>query len=370
MTLVLIAEDNQTLLENMALELELRGYEVLQAVDGHGALNILRTSERLPDIVVSDIAMPDIDGYKLLETVRSDPQWNAIPFLFLTAFNSPNSIRISKELGVDDYIVKPFQADDLVLAIENKLRRIAAFSQAAHQKLDSVRRQLLDMLSHELRTPLVSIFGGAELLADHLAHAPEPFVHSMLSLIQSGAHRMNRLTGNALLLLQLDSGYLERVYPQASAVYDMVDIAQDAQRAVDNDTELSDRQVSIELRTASQPLPVAGVYEYLVKMVEELLRNAVAFSHRGSSVQLDLTCDGGQVVVTVRDQGVGISQEHLPLVWERFTQINRQDQEQQGAGMGLSLVRDSARIHGGGCALQSQLGHGTTATLWLPLAAQ
>ncbi len=96
MTTVLLAEDNLTLLENIALELEFRGYQVLQATNGRGALDILRTSEQLPDIIVSDIAMPDVDGFQLLEYLRSEPAWNGIPFLFLTAFNSPNSIRISK----------------------------------------------------------------------------------------------------------------------------------------------------------------------------------------------------------------------------------------------------------------------------------
>jgi DNA-binding response OmpR family regulator len=131
MTRVLIVEDNPAVLETIAFELEMRGYEVLPTSDGQHALDVLNLSNPLPDIIVSDIAMPDVDGFRLLELIRADPHWNVIPVLFLTAFNSPNSIRISKELGVDDYIVKPFQADDLVIAIENKLQRIQAFRQAA-----------------------------------------------------------------------------------------------------------------------------------------------------------------------------------------------------------------------------------------------
>jgi two-component system, sensor histidine kinase and response regulator len=133
MTKVLIAEDNPAVLETIAFELEMRGYEVLPTQDGQHALDVLNLSSPLPDIIVSDIAMPDIDGFRLLELVRANPNWTTIPVLFLTAFNSPNSIRISKELGVDDYIVKPFQADDLVIAIENKLQRIQAFRQAAEK---------------------------------------------------------------------------------------------------------------------------------------------------------------------------------------------------------------------------------------------
>ncbi len=133
MTKVLIAEDNSTVLETIAFELEMRGYEVLPTSDGQHALSVLQISSPAPDIIVSDIAMPDIDGFRLLELIRAHPVWNTIPVLFLTAFNSPNSIRISKELGVDDYIVKPFQADDLVIAIENKLERIRAYRQSTNR---------------------------------------------------------------------------------------------------------------------------------------------------------------------------------------------------------------------------------------------
>lgn len=123
MTRILLVEDNLTLLQDIAFELEMRGYEVVQAPDGQAALNALRGGAA-PDIIVSDIAMPDVDGFKLLEFIRSEQDWNAIPFIFLTAFNSPNSVRIGKELGADDYIVKPFQADDLVLVMESRLKRI------------------------------------------------------------------------------------------------------------------------------------------------------------------------------------------------------------------------------------------------------
>ncbi len=123
MTTILLAEDNQTLLEDTTFALEMRGYTVIQAIDGQAALDILQ-ARPLPDIIVSDIAMPDVDGFKLLEQLRSDPPLTAIPFIFLTAFNSPNSLRIGKELGADDYIVKPFQIDDLILSIESKLKRI------------------------------------------------------------------------------------------------------------------------------------------------------------------------------------------------------------------------------------------------------
>ncbi len=367
MTTILVAEDDATLLEDITLELELRGYEVVPASDGQWALHMLNVSDRLPDIIVSDIAMPDMDGFSLLEQLRSNPKWNAIPFLFLTAFDSANSIRLSKELGADDYIVKPFKPDDLVLALENKLKRMAAFQQQAERKLDEARQTLLNMMSHELRTPLTTIYGGVEMLADSLTDTPDVTVQRMLALIQRGANRMNNLTSKAVALLQIDSGQLNKAYQHSRRPHDMNEVIQTVIRVIEKQHLMDDRQITVTVNTPNQPLCVEGVTEYLHLMVEEPLRNAAAFAPMGSAIQITLQADGEWVTVTIQDQGVGIPAADLPRVWERFTQINRESQEQQGAGLGLAIVRESARIHGGDCTIASQPGQGTQFTLFLPL---
>lgn len=122
MTTILLVEDNPILLETIAFELEMHQYKVLVSEDGNHALTLLNTLQDPPDLIISDIAMPDMDGYQLLERVRANEDWHAIPFIFLTAFSSPNAMAIGKELGADDYIVKPFQPKDLIAVIENKLK--------------------------------------------------------------------------------------------------------------------------------------------------------------------------------------------------------------------------------------------------------
>lgn len=368
MTKVLLAEDNLTLLENIALELELRGYEVVQAVDGRCALDVLRTATNLPDIIVSDIAMPDMDGFKLLEHLRGDPAWNGIPFLFLTAFNSPNSMRIGKELGADDYIVKPFQADDLVLAMESKLKRVKAFQAQADRNLDDTRQTLLHMISHELRTPLTAIYGGSAVLADTLADLPDETARRMVELIQGGANRLNRFTGKALALLEIESGNLQKLYARSQQAHDIGEIIKSAVGVINDEIAADERSVTISLALMPQPVYVNGIFEYLVMMVEEPLRNAVAFSPDGATVEVVLSADESQVTVTTQDYGSGIPEADLPRVWDRFVQINRDHYEQQGAGIGLAIVRESARIHGGDCTIASELGKHTQVTLSLPRA--
>jgi CheY-like chemotaxis protein len=117
----MVVEDNFDLRDNLAFQLEMMGYAVVQAEDGQHALDILRDSEALPDIVLSDIAMPHVDGFQLLEQLRGNPAWKAIPFLFLTAYNSPDYVKHSEELRADDFLVKPVKPDALMMAIKSKL---------------------------------------------------------------------------------------------------------------------------------------------------------------------------------------------------------------------------------------------------------
>lgn len=366
MNTVLLVEDNFTLLEDIALALEMQGYKVLQATDGQFALKILASLEKLPDIVVSDIAMPDMDGFQLLDRLRNNQIWTHIPFIFLTAFDSPNSVRISKELGADDYIVKPFRADDLILAIDNKLKRIASFQKQAEHNLDEARQSLLHMMSHELRTPLTAIYGGSAMLAESLVNVPDNSVHQMMEIIQNGAHRLNRLSMSALTLLQIDSGHLQKMYQTSRRPVNLNELMLSVISRIEHEISKDHKKISIKLESIPDSIYVMGIMDYLHIMIEEPLRNAVAFSLDFGQVDVAVSIIDSNVCIVIHDQGPGIPESSLPYVWDRFVQINRNDYEQQGIGLGLAITRECTRIHGGDCIIESGLA-GTYFTITLPL---
>jgi DNA-binding response OmpR family regulator len=127
---ILVVDDQPEILENLALVLESEGYRALVAGDGVEALELLQ-SEAV-DLIVADIAMPRLNGYQLYERVRGNPAWVSVPFLFLTARAMDSDIRYGKELGVDDYLTKPIQPEDLLAAVHGRLRRA---QQLAHLAL-------------------------------------------------------------------------------------------------------------------------------------------------------------------------------------------------------------------------------------------
>lgn len=119
---ILLVDDQPDILANLSMALAASGYKVFTAGDGQEALAILQT--RSVNLILADIAMPLMNGYQLYERVRSTPQWLMIPFLFLTARALDSDIRYGKILGVDDYLTKPIEVEDLLAAVQGKLRRI------------------------------------------------------------------------------------------------------------------------------------------------------------------------------------------------------------------------------------------------------
>ncbi|MCL4294747.1 MAG: response regulator transcription factor [Anaerolineae bacterium] len=141
---ILVVDDEPDLLDNLRLALEAEGYGVITAGDGREALAILPVQP--VDLILADIAMPDINGYQLYERVRDNPAWGALPFIFLTARKLDSDIRYGKELGVDDYLTKPIRAADLLAVVRGKLRRAQQLRQSSaylHPPAKAGRRFLI-----------------------------------------------------------------------------------------------------------------------------------------------------------------------------------------------------------------------------------
>jgi two-component system alkaline phosphatase synthesis response regulator PhoP len=134
--MILVVEDNPDMTAALKMALEMEGYQVLTATDGVEALRIL---ERVtPDLIVADIMMPHMNGYELYEATHQDEKWLSIPFIFLTAKTDKEDIRLGKEMGADDYLIKPVDKEDLIAAIRGKLKRVTELRAAAEAAQDGL----------------------------------------------------------------------------------------------------------------------------------------------------------------------------------------------------------------------------------------
>jgi len=118
---IFVVEDNPDVLFNIQITLEANNFKVITAINGKKAIKTLLERKKAPDLIITDIMMPEMDGYEFYQVISNDPKWKNIPLLFLSALATPDDIRFARILGVGDYITKPFKEEVLLEMIEKKL---------------------------------------------------------------------------------------------------------------------------------------------------------------------------------------------------------------------------------------------------------
>jgi two-component system sensor histidine kinase/response regulator len=364
---ILFVEDNDELRQNAELVLNLEGYTVQVARDGQEALDILNEGF-LPDLIVSDIMMPRLDGYAFFRAVRKQRHLRAIPFIFLTARGSQKDISAGRLLGADDYLTKPFDPNEFLIAVQTRLQRAADMRDQANENLNDARRQLVELLSHELKTPLTYVTGGFALLAEELKRQAEAAANQdvlvSLDLIQNGTKRLNRLAEQMVLYSQILSGMPAQQIRTRGEPHELVFLVNDAMSALVS--LIHTQNSTFEQTLPDESLLVFGVRPMLIAAFSEILRNAIQYSPPDATIHLVIERDGEWAVVSVTDQGTGIADEDQASIWEVMIQSDRDQQEQQGAGMGLPIAKGIIEAHRGEIELKSEFNRGTQVTVRLP----
>jgi two-component system sensor histidine kinase/response regulator len=364
---ILVAEDEPNMLEMIAYLLEDEGYVVIQAASGEAVLDILE--EAKPDLIISDINMPGMDGFELCQRVRAQVEFSQTPFIFLSARSRRADVRRGMGLGADDYLTKPFEAEELLAAVQIRLARAAEAKSAIHRASADLQKKIIQALIHEFRTPLALVVGYVDLLETAGHELKEDDFQTILHGLHSGSDRLKKLVEDFLLLSRLRTGDLAR------------ELSQNPRETHDPDRVIESvaaealplatlRHVSFTLDMDTPGVTLAVAHEDLAEIADRLVDNAIKFSKSGGgAVVITTRCKGNQWVMEVTDNGVGIRQEALAWIFEAFHQVDRDKMEQQGSGVGLTIVRGLSEVYGGGVSVESTPGVGSTFVVWLPLAS-
>ncbi len=333
--------DNRRLIVDI---LKSQDYRVISAEDGTSGIQL--ALEHLPDLIVSDVNMPDMDGFAVLTALRENPITESIPFIFLTALGEMKNVRWGMGLGADDYLIKPFYINDLISAVHIRLEKQARVARGAEEKLNELRRNITHALPHEFRTPLGIVIGMSSLLADDI----DPERGEMIQTILSSANRLNQMTEKFWVYVETEIIAASPVSSEAlknnrvesaCAIINAVafEIAQHFNRERDVVLSMSDASLQIS-------------DQHLSRIIDEIVHNAFKFSPPGTLVEISAWADENDYHIRVTNEGRGMTPDQIARIGA-YMQFEREQYEQKGVGLGLTISRRLAELYGGTLDIES-----------------
>jgi two-component system, sensor histidine kinase and response regulator len=363
MTKILVIEDDKNILENIIEILRLEDFDVRG--EPNGKLGLKTAIEFLPDLIICDISMPEMNGYEVLNKVREHRDLLTVPFVFLSAFASKPEIRKGMTLGADDYLTKPFHATELLEMVHAQLGKRAALAQAYGQQLNSLRQNIIYALPHELRTPLYGISGYATLLMEDYESISPKQIMEIAEYIYTSAARLNDLIEKHLLYAQIEllANDPNRLRQLRSAC--TLNAGQTVELTAVELAQRSKRKQDLKLSTGEVAAAISE--ESLSKISYELIENAFKFSKKGTPVEVSIENVETSFTLNVTDYGHGMTAEQIANIGA-YMQFERKLYEQQGTGLGLVIAKRLTELHGGQMTIESVPGDYTTIRTMLPVA--
>ncbi|MGJ3238370.1 MAG: hybrid sensor histidine kinase/response regulator [Anaerolineae bacterium] len=336
---ILIIEDSEDLRYDVIEMLNMEGYNTSGAENG--AVGVEMARKIMPDLIVCDIMMPVMDGFGVLEALRSDLDTASIPFIFLTAKTEHIDQRQGMVLGADDFLTKPFMVEELLESIRSQLKKRDDQLASVKKRIDELTASIALALPHELRTPLNTVIGFSEMLQSEAQNLKPDQVAGWAGYIHNAGYRLYRVVENYLLFVRLQLLMENSYQPDPSdMMIDMHTIIEEHAMALANKLKRADDLI-LEL----QPAPPVWIdNEHGVKIIEELLDNAFKFSTQGQKVTVKTFNEGDTYTLVISDKGRGMSPEQIKDI-NAFMQFERSHYEQQGMGLGLALVKQLSAIY-------------------------
>lgn len=362
---ILVVDDDYDLNMTLCDILMSHDYDVKSAFNGQEALEMLSVSR--PALILSDISMPIMDGYTLLEHTRANPDWRGLPFIFLTSHADIADQRRALTIGIEDYLTKPVDTDDLILAVQNVYRRNQVTEEEIQLRMDSLRHEIVGVLQHEFRTPLTYVLTYAQYIQTIVSGEFEGSLEELqvaTNGVLEGGNRLENLIESFLLLSELQNRSIsdsEKIALPART------IAHEAITAVTREVNESNLQIQFEHAEPAGDVMVDCDPELISEALRRILDNALRY-HRPESrhVWLSIHENSEQYIgFCIRDEGRGIPSQTLETLSRPFAQGDRKGRTEPGAGMSLAMIQHIAQLHGGYVEIESREGEGTAVTFWV-----
>ncbi len=339
-------------------------FDIAMATNGIQALNMVKNI--MPDLILLDVMMPDMNGYEVCEKLKSDPEVAHIPVIFLTAKSDTEDIIQGFQIGGVDYITKPFKKEELLVRINTHINLKLATDTIRNQnlelfKLNEEKNEFLGIAAHDLKNPLSAIMGLSELILREDMGFDIDEMRDFTKDINTSALQMFKLVTDLLDVNAIEQGKINLLmedFPLANVVNDCY--TNYIKRAADKSIELIfDNSISDNSCYADSGK--------VAQVIDNLVSNAIKFSPYEKNIYINVNEDENYLITEVKDEGPGISKEDQQKMFTKFQKLSaRPTGNENSTGLGLSIVKRLVEEMKGKIEVESEIGNGATFRLYIP----
>lgn len=355
--IIMIVDDNIKNLELAVTLLQLYKYEIAVANSGKEAIEIL--NEVTPDLILLDIMMPEMDGYEVCKTIKSNPKYKNIPVLFLTAKSETEDIVKGFEAGGVDFIKKPFKQEELLIRIKNHLELKRASDIILSQNQE--KNALLSITAHDLKNPLQAILGLMDILErQHNNLSPDDFIE-IVRAIKYSTKTAIHITKDLLDVHAFEEG---KIFIKNS-VFNIYDVINDI---IDNyKFSASDKHINIHFNSDCSSYLINADKSKTERIFDNLISNAIKFTNKNKNIWINIYSKHNtqsnleQVITVIKDEGPGLTDEDKKNLFKKFAKLSAKPTGgETSSGLGLSIVKKLVEAMNGSVWCESIHGSGAS----------
>lgn len=419
---ILVVEDSKTQLLHLKSIIENHGYEVQTAENGKDALRVLEFFH--PNLILSDIIMPEMNGYELCKIIKDEEKWHHIPIILLTALSNPNDIITGLNAGADNFIPKPFtdnfllskinqliandemrsesvSDEDVEILFAGKRHTITAgriqiidlllstYESAVNkndelhkanlelsqlkeeleknnlelEKANEEKNHFIGMAAHDIRNPLGSILGFADLLKDEFGQTLNNDQIKFIDFIKSSANLLLNMVTELLDISKIEAGEL-------TLKKESINLIDFLESNIAKNKYLADRKnIAIKVNYGNTENTEVKFDSFRLEQVfNNLISNAIKYSASQTTILISIDTNDNQIKFSIKDQGVGISEKELVKLFKPFSKTSAQTTAgESSTGLGLFTCKKIIEVHGGTINVESIEGEGSTFYFNLPI---
>lgn len=353
---ILILEDDKDVRDSLKEILQLNNYQVMVAENVKEALSTLGKVK--PDLILSDIVMPELSGLEFLEKIRTIPVLFNIPFIFLTAQSESNKIREGMNLGADDFITKPFKVNDLLRSVKLRLEKKTILD----EKIEMTLKGITKYVPHELRTPLVAILGYPQLIKENFDEYDKPQIFEMLDNIYHGSKRLLNTLEKFIIYSDITSNKISEEHHEDSLTNNLENLVANVFEQI---ILTNERKNNFCKLIEESILEINCVH--LSTIIKQLLENAFKFSEEGEQVTIIGKINNDKYIFEIIDKGIGFPKEFIHKIGP-FVQFNRENNQQLGNGLGLAIANSLLEQYNSKIKIEENIDKGTKVSFELKIA--